>query len=342
MPAPTRLRGLALAVALLLVLGTVRALSSTGRRGTPLLNVSYDATRDLYQEINPGFERDWAASGHPPVWVRQSHGGSGTQARAVIDGVEADVVTLGLSLDVDRIAEHTRLLPRGWRDRLPSGSAPYTSTVVLVVRKGNPLGVRDWDDLARPGIAVITPNPKTSAGGRWSYLAAWAFAKERYGSDARAAAFVRALYANVPVLDAGARGATVTFVKHRIGDVLLAWENEALRAAREIAPASVEIVVPSVSLRAEPVVALVDENVDKHGTRAAAEAYVAHLYAEPAQEAAARRYLRPSDPKVLARHADTFPALRLLTVDDAFGGWQRAQEAHFADGASFDRIYGER
>ncbi|HTS53896.1 MAG TPA: sulfate ABC transporter substrate-binding protein, partial [Burkholderiales bacterium] len=272
--------------------------------------------------------------------INQSHGGSGKQARAVIDGLEADVVTLALAYDIDEIAERAKLLPANWQSRLPHNSSPYTSTIVFLVRKGNPKNIRDWDDVVKPGIAVITPNPKTSGGARWNYLAAWGYAlRQSRNNEVKAREFVTRLYKNVPVLDSGARGATTTFVERGIGDVLLAWENEAFLAVKELGPDKVQIVVPSVSILAQPPVAWVDKVVDKHGTRKAAQAYLEYLYTEKAQEIIARNFYRPVDPKVTARFAAQFPKLILFTVDEVFGGWQKAQRTHFADGGVFDQIY---
>lgn len=304
-----------------------------------LLNVSYDPTRELYQDVNKAFAKNWQAKTGERITIRQSHGGSGRQARTVIDGLDADVVTLALASDINAIAERGRLLPTDWQERLPHNSTPYTSTIVLLVRKGNPKHVKDWDDLAKPGIAVITPNPKTSGGAQWNYLAAWEYAKRRFGGDDKARAFVTSLYKNVPVLDTGARGATTTFVERGVGDVLIAWENEALLALREFGADRFEIVVPSLSIKAEPPVAIVDRNVERKGTRKAAEAYLQFLYAEQGQEIAARHFYRPSDPKVAAKYAAQFPKLTLVTIDGAFGGWPKATQTHFADGAIFDQIY---
>jgi sulfate transport system substrate-binding protein len=305
---------------------------------TQLLNVSYDPTRELYVELNAAFARFWKAKSGKDVRFRQSHGGSGSQARAVIDGLEADVVTLALAYDIDAIAQ-SGLIDKGWQKRLPQNSSPYTSTIVFLVRKGNPKGITDWSDLVRQGIQVITPNPKTSGGARWNYLAAWEFAKRRGGgSDARARAFVTALFKNVPVLDSGARGATTTFVQRRIGDVLLAWENEAYLALAE-EKGQVEIVVPSISILAEPPVTVVDKVVAKKGTKAAADAYLQFLYSPEGQEIAAKHYYRPRDAKVAAKYADRFAKVQLFTIDQAFGGWPAAQKVHFGDGGTFDQIY---
>jgi sulfate/thiosulfate-binding protein len=307
-----------------------------------LLNVSYDPTRELYQDVNKAFAAQWKAKTGDNVIVKQSHGGSGKQARSVIDGLEADVVTLALAYDIDELADKGRLLPREWQQRLPQRSAPYTSTIVFLVRKGNPKAIKDWDDLARPGIGVITPNPKTSGGARWNYLAAWGFAKQKYGSDAKAAEFVGKVFANVPVLDSGARGSTTTFVERGLGDVLLAWENEALLALKELGPDKFDIVVPSVSILAEPPVAVVDKVVDKRGTRAVAQAYLEFLYTPQGQALAGRNYYRPVDEKAAAKFAAQFPQVKLFTIDAVFGGWAKAQKEHFADGGSFDRIYAEK
>ncbi|HEX5854488.1 MAG TPA: sulfate ABC transporter substrate-binding protein [Thermoanaerobaculia bacterium] len=305
-----------------------------------LLNVSYDPTRELYEEVNAAFAKAWAAKTGQKVTINQSHGGSGKQARSVIDGLEADVVTLALSGDIDAISAKGGLLPAAWQARLPRNSSPYTSTIVFVVRTGNPKKIRDWDDLARPGISVITPNPKTSGGARWNYLAAWGYAlKKPGGSDASARAFLAKLLKNVPVLDAGARGATTTFAERGLGDVLVAWENEAFLLTKEVGRDRFEIVVPSVSILAEPPVALVDRNADKHGTRAAAQAYLAFLYADEAQAIAAKHHYRPGSPKVAAANARDFPKVSLFTIGDVFGGWRKAQKAHFDDDGTFDRIY---
>jgi sulfate transport system substrate-binding protein len=325
-----RIRPLVLAAAVLLPAGHARAQT--------LLNVSYDPTRELYAALNAAFQKTWQARTGKSVKIEQSHGGSGGQARAVIDGLEADVVTLALAYDIDAI-QQAGLIKPGWQTRLPQNSAPYTSTIVFLVRKGNPKGIRDWGDLVRPGVSVITPNPKTSGGARWNYLAAWEYGRRHGGgTDAKAREFVTALFRNVPVLDSGARGATNTFVQRGIGDVLLAWENEAHLALAE-ARDKVEIVTPSLSILAEPPVAIVDANVDRHGTRALAEAYLQFLYTPEAQGLIARQHYRPRDPKVAAQYASSFAALTLFTIDQAFGGWQAAQKAHFADGGTFDQIY---
>ena len=305
-----------------------------------LLNVSYDPTRELYQEYNAAFSRYWELKTKEKVTINQSHGGSGKQARAVIDGLDADVVTLGLAFDIDEIAEKGRLIPENWQSRLPDHSAPYTSTIVFLVRKGNPKGIREWEDVVRPGISVITPNPKTSGGARWNYLAAWGYSLKKYGNDeGKAKDFVTRLYKNVPVLDSGARGATTTFVERGIGDVLLTWENEAYLAIKELGPGKVEIVSPSVSILAEPPVSIVDKVVDKHKTRQVAEAYLQYLYSEEGQEIIAHNYYRPRLASVAAKHANQFPRIGLFTVDELFGGWKKAQKTHFSDGGIFDQIY---
>lgn len=306
--------------------------------GKTLLNVSYDPTRELYQEFNVAFAKFWQAKNNETVTIRQSHGGSGKQARSVIDGLEADVVTLALANDINAIAEHARLLPQDWQKRLARNSTPYTSTIIFLVRKGNPKGIKDWNDLARPGVAVITPNPKTSGGAQWNYLAAWEFAKRHFGED-KAKGFVSDLYRNVPVLDSGARGSATTFVERGIGDVFISWENEAFLALKEYGADKFEIVVPSLSILAEPSVAVVDKVVDKRGTRQVAEAYLHYLYSEEGQEIAARHFYRPSDEKIAAKYAGQFPKIELFTIDDAFGGWKNAHKIHFADGGTFDQIY---
>jgi sulfate/thiosulfate-binding protein len=305
-----------------------------------ILNVSYDPTRELYVSYNAEFARYWKAKSGQDVRVNQSHGGSGKQARAVIEGLPADVVTLGLAGDVDAIATRGKLLPLNWQSRLPNNSAPYTSTIVFLVRKGNPKGIKDWGDLVKPGVGVITPNPKTSGGARWNYLAAWAWAKHQPGGDdAKAKEFVRKLYANVPVLDTGSRDATTTFVQRGIGDVLLAWENEAFLAIKEVGSDQVQIVVPSLSILAEPSVAVVDQNALKHSTTTVATEYLAHLYSKEAQEIIARNFYRPRDPQVAQKYASQFPHLQLVTIAD-FGGWTKAAKDHFEDGGSFDQVYG--
>ena len=303
-----------------------------------LLNVSYDPTRELYVDFNKAFASAYQKETGKSVEIKQSHGGSGSQARAVIDGLQADVVTLALAYDIDAIAAKG-LVAADWQKRLPLNASPYTSTIVFLVRKGNPKGIRDWDDLIKPGVSVITPNPKTSGGARWNYLAAWGYALKKFGSVDKARQFVADLYKNVPVLDTGARGSTVTFVERGVGDVLLAWENEAFLALKEFGPDRFEIVAPSLSILAEPPVAVVDRNVDRKGTRKVAEAYLQYLYSPEGQQIAARNFYRPSDPSVAAQHAKQFPQLTLVTIDGAFGGWASATKTHFADGAIFDQIY---
>jgi sulfate transport system substrate-binding protein len=306
-----------------------------------LLNVSYDPTRELYQEINAAFAKQWKAKTGVDVQISQSHGGSGKQARSVIDGLQADVVTLGLAYDIDSIAGHAHLLPANWQTRLPNNSTPYTSTIVFLVRKGNPKHIKDWDDLIRPGVSVITPNPKTSGGARWSYLAAWGYAlKKNNGDDKKAEEFVTRLYKNVPVLDSGARGSTTTFAQRGIGDVLLSWENEAFLALNELGKDKVEVVTPAISILAEPPVAVVDKVAAKHGTTELAKAYLTYLYSEEGQEIGAKNYYRPRSEQAFAKYANNFPKLQFFTVDELFGGWQKAQKRHFEDGGIFDRIYG--
>ncbi|HEX4376696.1 MAG TPA: sulfate ABC transporter substrate-binding protein, partial [Steroidobacteraceae bacterium] len=309
-----------------------------------LLNVSYDPTRELYEAVNKAFAAQWLAQTGQQVTIHQSHGGSGKQARSIIDGLEADVATLGLGYDVNALYKQGHLIPENWASRLPDNSAPYTSTIVFLVRKGNPKNIHDWEDLVRPGIGVITPNPKSSGGARWNYLAAWAWAlKQPGGSDKTAEAFVQKLYKNVPVLDSGARGSTVTFLERGIGDVLLAWENEALLALKEQGADKVDIVVPSVSILAEPPVTVVDAVARRHKTEQISEAYLKFLYTKEGQEIEARNFYRPRDPAIAAKYASTFPKLptTLVTIDDPFGGWEKAQAVHFNDGGVFDRIYGQ-
>jgi sulfate/thiosulfate transport system substrate-binding protein len=303
-----------------------------------LLNVSYDPTRELYAVINKSFAAKYQAETGKTIEVKQSHGGAAKQARSVIDGLEADVVTLALAYDIDAIAERG-LLAKDWQQKLPNNAAPYTSTIVFLVRKGNPKGLKDWDDLAKPGIKVITPNPKTSGGARWNYLAAWGYALKKYGSDDKALNLVRDIYKNVPVLDTGARGSTVTFVERNIGDVLLAWENEAYLAINEFGKDKFEIIAPSVSILAEPTVAIIDKVVDKKGTRAAAEAYLRFLYTPEGQEIVAKNYYRPRDAGVAKKYENAFAKVELFTIDEVFGGWQKAQAAHFNDAGIFDKIY---
>ncbi|NMO13281.1 sulfate ABC transporter substrate-binding protein [Pyxidicoccus fallax] len=305
-----------------------------------LLNVSYDPTRELYEDFNAAFAKHWAAKSGQKVTIKQSHGGSGKQARAVIDGLEADVVTLALAYDVDMLHDKGQLIPANWQTRLPDNSSPYTSTIVFVVRKGNPKGIKDWEDLVKEGVTVITPNPKTSGGARWNYLAAWGHAlRKPGGSEATAQAFVENLFRNVPVLDSGARGSTTTFAERGLGDVLIAWENEAFLLTQEVGKDKFEIVVPSVSILAEPPVTVVDKNADKRGTRAVAEAYLQYLYSDEGQELAAKHHYRPRSQAVAAKHASKFPGVSLFTIADVFGGWKKAQAAHFDEGGVFDRIY---
>jgi len=329
-----KFHGLVLAVLLTLGAGAAQA------NDIHLLNVSYDPTRELYKAINPLFAAEWKAKTGDTVTIDMSHGGSGGQSRAVIDGLDADVVTLALAYDIDAIAQKAKLLPADWQKRLPENSTPYTSTIVFLVRKGNPWKVKDWPDLVKPGIQVVTPNPKTSGGARWAYLAAWAYAAHAPGGNAeKAKAFVAELYHHVPVLDSGARGSTITFTQRGIGDVLLSWENEAHLVLKEAGGDQYEIVYPSSSILAEPPVAVVDANAKRHGTEAAAQAYLRFLYTPRAQEVEADNFYRPRDPKILAAHAAIFPAIKLYTIDEDFGGWQKAQAVHFADGGVFDQIY---
>jgi sulfate/thiosulfate transport system substrate-binding protein len=321
----------------LLVIFSIQAQTQGGE--VSLLNVSYDPTRELYQDFNQAFAKYWKAKTGQTVTVEQSHGGSSKQARAVIDGLQADVVTLALAYDIDAISQNAGLLPADWQKRLPQNSTPYTSTIVLLVRQGNPKHIKDWDDLVKPGISVITPNPKTSGGARWNYLAAWAYAlKQPGGNEQKAQDFVKRLYKNVPVLDSGARGSTTTFVQREIGDVLIAWENEAFLSIKELGPDKVEIVVPSQSILAEPPVSIVDRVVDKKGTRNVAQAYLEYLYTPEGQEIAAKNYYRPRLDSVAKEYASTFPKIKLVTIE-VFGGWQKAQKTHFADGGVFDQIY---
>lgn len=327
----------------LVVLGLILGLSMQSRaQGAPitLLNVSYDPTRELYQDYNAAFAKYWKAKTGQTVEIQQSHSGSSKQARAVIDGLQADVVTLALAYDIDAISQNAGLLPADWQKRLPQNSTPYTSTIVFLVRKGNPKKIKDWDDLAKPGVSVITPSPKTSGGARWNYLAAWAYAlKQPGGNDAKAQDFVKRLYKNVPVLDSGARGSTTTFAQREIGDVLIAWENEAFLSLKELGADKVEIVVPSMSILAEPPVSVVDKVVEKKGTRVVAQAYLEYLYTPEGQDIVARNYYRPRLDAVARKYSSKFPKIKLVTIDEVFGGWQKAQKAHFADGAVFDQIY---
>ncbi len=321
-----------------LALGVLLA-GGPARAQVKLLNVSYDPTRELYQDVNKAFGAKWKQQTGQSVDVSQSHGGSGKQARSVIDGLEADVVTLALAYDIDAISQKSGRIAADWAKKLPNNGVPFSSTVVFVVRKGNPRQIHDWDDLVKPGTIAVTPNPKTSGGGRWSYLAAWAWARQKYGDDGKAREYVRALYKNVPVLDSGARGSTITFAQRGIGQVLLAWENEAQLLVNEMGRDKFEVVIPSVSILAEPPVAVVDRNVDKHGTRAVAEAYLKFLYSDEGQEIGARHHYRPRDAAAFARHAAQFPKIKVISVDEGFGGWQKAHATHFADGGIFDQIY---
>jgi sulfate transport system substrate-binding protein len=316
--------------------------SAPSAASVTLLNVSYDPTREFYVEFNAAFAKYWKGKTGQDVTVKQSHGGSGKQARSILDGLDADVATLALAFDTDALYEHGKLIPKDWQKRLPHNASPYQSTIVLVVREGNPKGIKDWDDLVKPGIKVITPNPKTSGGARWNYLAAWEFARRKYGgSEAQAKAFVAKLFENVPVLDTGARGSTITFAQRGMGDVLIAWENEAYLLEKEFGN-KVDVVYPSVSILAEPAVTVVDKNVDKKGTRAVAQAYLEYLYTEEGQDIIGKNFYRPISPKAQAKYAKQFPKLNLVTVDKAFGGWTKASAEHFADGASFDQIYTRR
>lgn len=324
----------AVTIALGLILPALAQADST------LLNVSYDPTRELYQDFNAAFAKHWQAKSGEKVTIKQSHGGSGKQARAVVDGLEADVVTLALAYDIDAIAAKAKLISKDWQTRLPHNSSPYTSTIVFLVRKGNPKKIKDWGDLVKPGISVVTPNPKTSGGARWNYLAAWGYALKQFGGDEpKVREFVARLYKNVPVLDSGARGSTTTFVQRGIGDVLILWENEAFLAVKELGPDKLEIVVPAVSILAEPPVSLVDKVADRRGTRAVAQAYLEHLYSPEGQEIAARHYYRPRLASVLTKYAAQFPKVKLFTIDGLFGGWQKAQKTHFDDGGIYDQIY---
>jgi sulfate/thiosulfate transport system substrate-binding protein len=328
----------------LYAIGLVLLIAGCGKSAAPadikLLNVSYDPTRELYTDFNAAFAKYWKEKTGETVTISQSHGGSGKQARSVIDGLQADVVTLALGYDVDVLHQNGGLIPADWQKRLPNNSAPYTSTIVFLVRKGNPKKIRDWNDLVQPGVAVITPNPKTSGGARWNYLAAWAYA-EKQGGEAAAREFVGRLYKNVPVLDSGARGATTTFAQRGIGDVLLSWENEAFLALREFGADRFEIVVPSISILAEPPVTVVDKVAEARGTRKVAEAYLQYLYSKTGQDIIARHHYRPRDPEIAAKYAATFPNIELVTIEQ-FGGWATAQKTHFDDGGVFDQIYGSK
>ena len=328
-------------IPLALAAGTLglAAVPAAAQQRVELLNVSYDPTRELYAEFNQAFAKYWKAKTGQEVTIKQSHGGSGKQARSIIDGLEADVATLALAGDTDALVTHGGWVRPGWQKRLPNNASPYQSTIVLVVRKGNPKGIKDWDDLVKPGVGVITPNPKTSGGARGNYLAAWEYAKRRYGGDARAADFVARLYANVPVLDTGARGSTITFAQRGQGDVLLAWENEAFLLEKEFGP-RFDVVAPSISILAEPAVTVVDKVVDKRGTRQVAEEYLHYLYGEEGQDIIGKNFYRPAiSRKAQAKYAGQFPRLNLFTIDEAFGGWTKADKEHFAEGGSFDRIY---
>lgn len=327
---------------LLLSTGLVLVASHASAADITLLNVSYDPTRELYQEINAAFAKSWKAHTGDTVTIRQSHGGSGKQARSVIDGLEADVVTLALAYDVDALHQNGRLIPADWQKRLPNNAAPYTSTIVFLVRKGNPKAIRDWSDVIRPGVEIITPNPKTSGGARWNYLAAWGYAlKQPGGNEASAREFVGKLLKNVKVLDSGARGATTTFVERGIGDVFLSWENEAFLAVKELGPDKFEIVTPSLSILAEPPVSVVDKVVDRRGSRKVAEGYLGFLYTQEGQEIAGKHHYRPRKPEVAAKYANTFAKVSLFTIDEVFGGWDKAQKTHFSDGGTFDQLYGK-
>jgi sulfate transport system substrate-binding protein len=327
--------------ALLTALATAMAIAaSADAKDVTLLNVSYDPTRELYQEYNAAFARHWKEKTGDSVTVNQSHGGSSKQARAVIDGLAADVVTLALAFDIDAIAEKARLLPADWQTKLPNNSSPYVSTLAFLVRRGNPKGIKDWDDLVRSGVSVVTPNPKTSGVARWNYLAAWGYALKANGGDAaKARDYVARLFKNVPVLDSGARGATTTFIERGMGDVLINWENELLLVTKKLNPGEYELIVPSVSILAEPTVAVVEKVANRRGASALARAYVEYLYSPEGQEIAGRNFYRPTLPAAAAKFADQFPTLTLFTIDEVFGGWQKANAAHFADGASFDQIY---
>lgn len=336
------LRGIARKIAIvpIVAMGWLGTVSTTFAADVTLLNVSYDPTREFYQDFNKAFAAKWKAETGDNVTVKQSHGGSGKQARSVIDGLDASVVTLALGYDIDAIHEVGKLIPADWQKRLPDNASPYTSTIVFLVRKGNPKAIKDWDDIVRPDIGVVTPNPKTSGGARWNYLAAWAYALKKSGGNEEAARdFVKKLFGNVKVLDSGARGSTTSFTERGIGDVLLAWENEAFLALKEFGNDKFEIVIPSVSILAEPPVSIVDKNVDRRGTRKVATAYVEYLYSKEGQDLAAKHFYRPRDAGAAARAGIVFPALTLVTIDDTFGGWSKAQKKHFSDGGVFDQIY---
>jgi len=325
---------------LLALIALALAAGAAHAKDITLLNVSYDPTRELYVDFNKAFAAHWKAKTGDTVAVKQSHGGSGKQARSVIDGLEADVVTLALAYDVDELHAKGKLIPADWQKRLPHNSSPYTSTIVFLVRKGNPKGIKDWDDLVKPGVSVVTPNPKTSGGARWNYLAAWGYALKKYGSDPKKAQdFVAALFGNVPVLDSGARGSLITFTERGVGDVFISWENEAFLATKELGPDKFQIVVPSLSILAEPPVTVVDKTVDRKGTRDVATAYLQYLYTPEGQEIAAKNFYRPIDSKVAAKYDKQFTKVSLFTIDEQFGGWAQAQKTHFADGGVFDQIY---
>jgi sulfate/thiosulfate-binding protein len=313
--------------------------ASLSGKDLTLLNVSYDPTRELYEDYNKVFTKYWEGKAGQKVTIRQSHGGSGKQARSIIDGLDGDVATLALAFDIDSLAEKGKLLPADWQKKFPNNSAPYTSTIVFLVRADNPKQIKDWDDLVKPGISVVTPNPKTSGGARWNYLAAWAFAKKKYGSDEKAQEFVSKLYKNVPVLDTGARGSTTTFLNRGVGDVLIAWENEALSAVKELGAEKIQIILPSQSILAEPSVAVVEKVAKRRGTLELAQAYLNYLYSPEGQEVIARNFYRPRSTDVAAKYEKIFPKLELVTVNEFFGGWQKAQKTHFNDGGTFDRIY---
>jgi sulfate/thiosulfate-binding protein len=324
---------------LVLTLGLTASAAALAQSEIKLLNVSYDPTRELYAEFNKAFVDYYQKTEKKKVTVSQSHGGSGKQARSVIEGLAADVVTLALAYDIDALHDEAKLIPEDWQSRLPNNSSPYTSTIVFVVRKGNPKNIKDWDDLVKPGIQVITPNPKTSGGARWNYLAAWAYAKKKYGSDEKAREYVTKLFKNVPVLDSGARGSTTTFAQRQLGDVFLSWENEAFLIEKEFGAGKFEVIVPSLSILAEPPVTVVDKNVEKNGTRKVAEDYLKFLYSKEGQEIAGKNFYRPRDPEVAAKFAKVFPKVDLVTIDEEFGGWRKAQNEHFSDGGVFDQIY---
>jgi sulfate/thiosulfate transport system substrate-binding protein len=326
---------------LLLAAVALASAAAASAKTIELLNVSYDPTRELYADYNAAFAKYWKAKTGDDVVVKQSHGGSGAQARSVIDGLQADVVTLALAADIDALTtvKSGQLVPTDWQKLLPENSTPYTSTIVLLVRKGNPKGIKDWDDIVKPGISIVVPNPKTSGGARWAYLAAWGFAQKKYGSQEKAKEFITALYKNVPVLDSGARGATTTFVERGIGDVLLSWENEAYLAIKQFGADKFEIVNPSVSILAEPPVAVVEKVAERKGTTEVAKAYLEYLYSDEGQDIAGRNFYRPRNATIAAKYASTFPNIELFTIEDAFGGWTQAQQTHFADGGVFDQIY---